>query len=80
MDTDFHKISRGETVTNSDKKVTLKDNVWIGCRSTILKGTVIPRGAVVAAGSIVSSELESPHCVYGGNPIKVLKSDIHWQP
>lgn len=79
MDTDSHQIYHGQRLKNPDKKITIKDNVWIGCRSTILKGSVIPEGCVIAAGTIVSRELEFSKCIYGDNPIRVLKSNIHWE-
>ncbi|MDE6697157.1 MAG: acyltransferase [Muribaculaceae bacterium] len=79
MDTDFHKIYSDGCLTNTNKKITIKDNVWIGCRNTILKGSVIPEGSVIAAGSILTQELKMPNCIYGGIPIKVLKSNINWE-
>lgn len=33
--------------------ITIGDNVWIGCNSVILRGSVIGNNAVIAAGSIV---------------------------
>lgn len=80
MDTDFHKIYSDECLTNTEKKVTIKDNVWIGCRSTILKGSIIPKGSVIAAGSIISQQLKTTNCIYGGSPTKVLKANINWKP
>lgn len=45
---------------------------WIGARSIILKGVTIGEGAVVAAGSVVTKDVE-PWTVVGGNPAQLIK-------
>ena len=52
--------------------IVIEDDVWIGARSTILKGVRIGRGAVVAAASVVTRDVE-PFTLVAGNPAKVLK-------
>ena len=51
--------------------VTIEDYVWIGSRATILPGVTIGRGAVVAAGSIVTKSV-APMTVVAGVPAKPL--------
>jgi acetyltransferase-like isoleucine patch superfamily enzyme len=53
-------------------EVTIGDFVWIGTRSMILPGVKINKGSVVAAGSIVTKNIE-PNAVVGGVPAKVIK-------
>lgn len=79
QDCDFHSIyySASGQLLNPDKEITIGDHVWIGCRSTILKGCVIPNDSVIAAGSIVTKELYSDHTIYVGNCAK--KNDISWE-
>ncbi len=48
------------------------DNVSIGMRSIIMPGVTIGDGAVIAAGSVVTKDVE-PYAVVGGNPAKVIK-------
>ncbi|WP_293685922.1 acyltransferase [Spirosoma sp. 48-14] len=52
-------------------KVVIEDYVWIGTRATILKGLIIGKGAVIAAGSIVTKDIE-PYTVVAGIPAKVI--------
>jgi acetyltransferase-like isoleucine patch superfamily enzyme len=52
--------------------VAIEDDAWIGTKSTILKGVRIGRGAVVAAGSIVTTDV-APYTLVGGNPARVLR-------
>lgn len=52
--------------------IVVKDDVWIGFGATILSGITIHQGAVVAAGSVVTSDVE-PYSVVGGVPAKRIK-------
>lgn len=52
--------------------ITICDGVWIGARAIVLPGVTIGEGAVVAAGSVVTKDVE-PWTVVGGNPAKVIK-------
>lgn len=54
------------------KTVTIDENVWIGQQVIILPGVTIGEGAVVAAGSVVTKDVE-PLAVVGGNPAKIIK-------
>lgn len=58
-------------VLNPDKEVIIGKHVWIGCNSTLLKGTEIPNDSVIAAGSIISKKLMDSNVVYvGGDKAK----------
>lgn len=49
--------------------------VWIGARSIVLQGVTIGDGAVVAAGSVVTRNVE-PYTVVGGVPAKLIKKRV----
>ncbi len=51
--------------------VTIEDYVWIGSRATILPGVRIGRGAVVAAGSVVTGDVP-PMTIVAGVPAKAI--------
>ncbi|MFQ3354329.1 MAG: acetyltransferase-like isoleucine patch superfamily enzyme [Paracoccaceae bacterium] len=51
--------------------VQIGDFVWIAARVTILPGVKIGRGAVVAAGSVVSKDV-SPMEIVAGNPARTI--------
>ncbi|RFZ92823.1 acyltransferase [Mucilaginibacter conchicola] len=79
MDTDFHHIAdETGTVFNHPKEIIIGDNVWVACKCTILKGAVIPNGCVVAANSMITKALVGEKSIFGGNPIRVLKTGISW--
>jgi acetyltransferase-like isoleucine patch superfamily enzyme len=52
--------------------VSIEDDVWIGANCTILDGTYIERGAVLAAGSVAKGRIEA-YSIWGGVPAKLIK-------
>lgn len=52
--------------------VIVEDDVLIGANAVILEGVHIHRGAVVAAGAIVTKDVEE-NCVVAGMPAKLIK-------
>lgn len=54
------------------KPVLLKRNCWIGAGATILPGITVGENAVVAAGAVVTKDVED-NTVVGGNPAKIIK-------
>ena len=51
--------------------VKIGNDVWIGARVIILPGVTIGDGAVVAAGAVVTKDVE-PYCIVGGVPAKKI--------
>lgn len=68
----IYEIGENEKLPENDKDVIIEDGVWCGCNVTILKGCHIGRGAVVAAGSVVTKNVP-PYAIVGGNPAKIIK-------
>lgn len=60
-----------------DAQVTIEEDVWIGANVVILKGVTIGRGAIIAAGSVVTKDIE-PYSIAAGVPAKILKKK--WNP
>lgn len=73
MDSDFHSVN-GE---DADAPIRIGDNVWIGCRAIVLKGSVIPEGCVIGACASITKPLSEPHAAYGGVS-RLLKSNVTW--
>ena len=67
--TDIPMIEQGET---KPKKVIIEDDVWIGARSIILPGVRVHKGAIIAAGSVVTKDVE-PYSVIAGVPAKKIR-------
>jgi acetyltransferase-like isoleucine patch superfamily enzyme len=57
---------------DKNKKVIIGNDVWIGTKSMILPSVKIGDGAVVAAGSVVTKNVE-PYSIVGGVPAKLIR-------
>lgn len=55
------------------KGITIGENCWIGAKVTILDGTIIGNGCVIAAGAVVRGYFPD-NTVIGGIPARVLKN------
>lgn len=78
MDTDYHNIVDIEgNIINKDQQIIVGNDVWIGCRSMILKGSFIPQKSIIAAGSLISGKMEEESCIYTSEK-KILKRQIAW--
>nr|WP_221659312.1 DapH/DapD/GlmU-related protein [Bacteroides salyersiae] len=68
----------GSSITESDKPkgydedVVVESDVWIGCNVTLLSGVHIGRGAIIAAGAVVTQDV-LPYSIVGGVPAKFIK-------
>jgi acetyltransferase-like isoleucine patch superfamily enzyme len=72
-----HSIERDRPITDQPSRtdragVVIEDDVWIGTNATILPGVRIGRGAIVAAGSVVTSAV-SEYDIVAGVPARFLK-------
>ena len=54
------------------KPIVIEDNVWIASRVNVMAGVTIGTGSVVAAGAVVTKDVE-PYTVVGGVPAKLIK-------
>ena len=52
--------------------ITVEDQAWIGAKAVLLPGVTVGRGAVVAAGAVVTRDVPAG-TVVGGSPARVLK-------
>lgn len=53
--------------------VNICSKAWLGFNSIILKGVTIGEGAIVAAGSVVTRDVD-PYTVVAGNPAKFVRA------
>lgn len=60
------------TLFDENGQVTIGNDVWIGARAIILDDVSIGDGAVIAAGSVVTKDVE-PYAIVGGIPARVIR-------
>ena len=61
---------KDHTTTKGD--VAIGSDVWLGRECMIMSGVTIGDGAVVAARSVVTKDVE-PYTIVGGNPAKAIR-------
>ena len=71
MDGDFHSTA-DRAAAGELRPVIIEEDAWLTTRCMVLKGVTIGRGAVVAAGSVVTKDVE-PYTVVAGVPARVVK-------
>jgi len=77
MDSDHHQILNDDGATiNHPREVIIGENVWVGAKSTILKGTKIESGSVIGANSLVAGHVNGKTLVRN-EPAREF-SKINW--
>lgn len=74
-DSDWHPLApqlRHDARQARTAPVHIGDNVFIGTRAIILKGTTIGDGSVIGAGSVVCGTIP-PGVIAAGNPCRVIR-------
>jgi acetyltransferase-like isoleucine patch superfamily enzyme len=72
FDAVFLKKPGVDPVYATTRPTTLGNDVWVGTRAMILGGVQVGHGAVIAAGSVVFSDVP-PYAIVAGNPAKTLR-------
>lgn len=57
------------------KTTTIEDDAWIGYGSIVIAGVTIGKGAIVAAGSIVTKDVE-PYTIVASDRAKLIRKRI----
>lgn len=63
----------------TSKGIIIEDEVWIGANCKILDGVTIGKGAVIAAGSVVTSDVPS-YSIVSGVPAVLKKYRPNYSP
>ena len=80
MENAFYSLQKQSGFTFTDKalfeesngRVKIGNDVWIGTRAIITDGVTIGDGAIVAAGAVVTKDVE-PYTIVGGVPAKPIR-------
>ena len=77
FDTNFHnkdwkvRRTRENVKTAKTAPISIGDDCFIGARCIIMKGVNIGARTIIAAGSVVVSDIPED-CIAGGNPCRVI--------
>ncbi|MBF0282129.1 MAG: CatB-related O-acetyltransferase [Zetaproteobacteria bacterium] len=61
-----------ENKVEEQARTTVGNDVWVGYRAVILDGVTVGDGAVIAAGAVVTKDIE-PYSIVGGVPAKLIR-------
>ncbi len=75
LDADGHDTYFKGVKQEAMKGIMLGTHVWVGAKSTILKGVNLSDSTIVPYGSIIYKSNEDSNVVFQN---KILKSDIEW--
>ena len=64
--------SAGVIEPASATPVIIEDNVMIGANAVVIEGVHVGKGAVIAAGAVVTKDVE-PYTMVAGMPAKFIK-------
>jgi len=71
---DCRKIRLPKTTNGFASYPVIEDEVWIGPHAVVIGGVRLGRGSRIAAGTVVTSDVQ-PHAIVGGNPMRILAKD-----
>jgi len=75
IDNDYHKIDDHFSDEGTRQPIIIEDDVWITMNCMIMKGVRIGKGAVIAAGAVVTRDV-APYTVVGGVPARLIKKMV----
>lgn len=68
----FDNVDYENSFLRDNTPVTIGNDVWIGANVIILPGVTIGDGAILAAGAVVTKDVE-PYAIVGGVPAKLIR-------
>lgn len=75
---DTHAIYDAEgQFINPEKSIIIRDHVWVGSYTKILKGVTIGEGAVLGMNTFVVKDIPAKALAVG-NPAKVIRENVTW--
>lgn len=63
---------------NPSKDINIADRVWIGSRTSVLKGAALERDSILANGAILTTEIKQSNVIVAGIPARIVKENIKW--
>ena len=67
-----HEMEPENRADMHPKPIHIEDKAWLGSNVTVLPGVTIGEGAIVAAGAVVTKDVDS-NTIVGGVPAKIIK-------
>ena len=77
---DMHTIFDNDTkeVINKPQNIYIGSHVWLGFRTSVLKGARLSDYSVAGTGSVITKSFAEPNVIIVGNPAKIIRHNINW--
>lgn len=77
---DSHSIIDAQSCKriNHAKDVFIGDHVWLGNKTTVLKGATVGSNSIVASGAIVTGVYIQGNVILAGSPARIVKEGVTW--
>jgi len=66
-------LPMAQQTTGEEKAIRIEEDVWIGAEVVVLKGVTVGRGAIIAAGSVVTKSIGAFE-IWAGVPAKFIRT------
>lgn len=66
------RLFEGLSNLKNEKSIVIGNDVWVGHAAIILSGVSIGNGAIIAAGSVVTKDVD-PYSIVAGNPARFMR-------
>lgn len=78
IDTDFHYVKDLTTGLTHPmhKPIVIGKNSWLCVGCSVLKGSCLPDGCILSAGSVLKGIIRDPNCLLSGNPAQVTRKNV----
>lgn len=76
LDRPMMTLTDEDKLPENDQDVIIGDDVWMGSGVTVLKGVCVSDHCVIAAGSVVTKNVEPEYSIWGGVPARCLGSRL----
>lgn len=76
LDRPMMELTDEDKLPDNDQDVVIGTDVWMGSGVTILKGVHISDHCVIAAGAVVTKDVEPKYSIWGGVPARCLGSRL----
>lgn len=75
---DGHHVYENGIQKPMEGEIVIGNHVWIASHCHISKNTYVPDDCVVAQNSLVGKRFDTPKCLIGGMPARILKDNFTW--
>lgn len=79
LDSDGHSMYVDGKLSLEKIPVKIGNNVWIGAKTAVLKGTQISDNSIIGLGTLVSGKYENNSIIIGNKGKMIKKDDLKWK-